>query len=1241
MPHEGTHLEPTVERRDGKVIPTHRWKQTSKDPSPSADRTGLADATAAVAGETYAADTSPSTPGTEKSVAKPILDAVQAIAARCDGAHEKDLQGFNAGDTTFGRALAFVPVDDWDPATTWEAHRMLAKYRKQLDVVGHPYDTLPVPDRPDGDPDDREIGKRGRQLVRDPYNAHQKEVKKAERDAKKRQQRDDDNRAARNITFDDTANQFVVRMDRKDHDAREALKADVPGRRFDWDAAAWHVPASSAEPLMAYAANWDFEVSGSTQQHFDAAAEQATQDRLDPNYDKKQNGTVTLQGNQLAIDTPYNPDLVEDVKRLPGRRWDGTHNIVALSPEALEFAEKYNLYVGDGIADTINAATATADRLTELSHADTADIHIDGFNVDLFDYQKAGIAYALEAKRTFLADQMGLGKGGTDDTKILTPTGWTTFAEISLGDRVIGADGQAHRVIGVYPRGELDVYRVTMSDGSSVLCDGDHLWQVSTAQDRFRNYHPRVRSTLELLEEGTTNPLNTNSLHFIPMVQPVEFDSPEPLPMDPYLLGALLGDGSFSQKTISFSTADDDMLTLLQEFLPPDTKLSKPAVRGNTKTVRIIRDSREVASNPAVTILQDLGLMGCRSETKFVPPMYLLGSAEDRLMLLRGLLDTDGHAGAAIEYSTVSPHLAEAVEYLVRSLGGITRTTMKKPTYTHSDGSLRTGRDAYRIIVSMPADMNPFLLKRKAEAWRVPWKYPPVRSIASIEPAGRANVTCIAVDAPDRLYVTDDFIVTHNTVQAIGTVHAADAYPAVVVCPATLKRNWEREFGAAVDGKNVVIVDGRTPVDLTGADVVILNYDVLQHHLGALQALNPKAAVFDESHYVKNAKAGRTVAALALADEIPADGYVLALSGTPVTNRTAEFVTQLQLLGQLEAIAPKPSNPVGSFLFRYCGPEASGYGNTYTYKGASNSEELQAKLRARCYVRRQKEDVLKDLPKKTRQTTLVDMEPDALASYRAAEKDFSTFIADRLVAKLREERKAANRAASDDPDDEYSGYSIDDIVDALDGGNDKYRDMGFRSKDEFDTWSRAALKAAAGETLAKAATLRRELGAAKIPAAIERIDEFRESTGRKIVVFAHHTEVVDRLADHYGAPKISGSVKLDDRQKAVDAFQNDPGVPIIVCNDRAAAEGITLTAASDVLMVEQDWVPMDQAEARVDRIGQTQPVTVHYLLAADTLDEQIHALVERKRTVVAAATDGTPAPTEGDDMDAVYGFLGI
>jgi hypothetical protein len=888
MPHEGTHLEPTVERRGDKVIPTHRWMQTPKSTLPPEARTHLADATAAVAGETYGEADTLSTLKVDKSMSLPILNAIQAIAERCDGAHERDLKGFNAGDTSFGRALAFVPVENWDPATAWEAHRMLRKYRKQLDEVGHPYDSLPVPDRPATTDDDATVGKRGRQLVRDPYNTHQKELKKAERDAKKQQQRDLDNRTARKISYDDRTNEFVVRMDRKDHDAREALKAEVPGRRFDWDTSAWTVPASSADALMAYATAWNFQVSGGVSKRFEEAAAHAAQERQDPNYEKKQNGTVTLENGKLVIATPYDYDMVEAIKALPGRRWNGTNNIVDLSPEALAFAENYDLYVADGIADQITETAATQSRLTALSHAHTADLQIDGFKLDLYDYQKAGIAYALEAKRTFLADQMGLGK----------------------------------------------------------------------------------------------------------------------------------------------------------------------------------------------------------------------------------------------------------------------------------------------------------------------------------------------------------------TAQAIGTVHAADAYPAVVVCPATLKRNWEREFGAAVDGKNVVIVDGRTPVDLSGADVVILNYDVLQHHLGALQALNPKAAVFDESHYVKNSKASRTVAALALTDEIPADGYVLALTGTPVTNKTAEFVTQLQLLGQLESIAPKPSNPVGSFLFRYCDPEPSGYGNTYTYNGASNSQELQAKLRARCYVRRQKEDVL-NLPKKTRQTTLVELESGDLSNYREAEKDFSKFIADRLVTSLRNERKAANRAAADG-DDEYGDYSIEDVIDALDGSNDKYRKMGFRNKDEFDTWTRAALKASAGETLAKAATLRRELGAAKIPAAIERIDTFRESTGRKLVVFAHHTEVVDRLAEHYGAPKISGSVKLDDRQKAVDAFQNDPAVTVIVCNDRAAAEGITLTAASDVLMVEQDWTPMDQAEARVDRIGQTQPVTVHYLLAAGTMDEQIHALVERKRGVVAAATDGTPLPSSDDaDIDAIYNYLGV
>jgi hypothetical protein len=904
MPHEGTSKKPTVENRQGTLIPTHRWMKNETDPLPSVNHTDLSAATVAVAGEDYGTVENVSNPRVPTEVTRPILAAVQLIAERCDGAHNKDLQGFNAGDTTFGKALAFVPVEEWEPETAWAAHRMLKKYRAQLAELGVPYDSLPVPERPASTDSDAEVGKHGRQLVRDPYSAHvkeqkrvereaEKEQRKAERNTTKQQQREQELVGARKIT-DHSTGGFAVYMDRRDRDAREALKNDVPGRRFDWDTNIWVVPASSVSELAAYAQQWQFSFDATLKTKFEEEAKKLDELKEDPNYAKKQNGTVTVDPvtGKLIIYTPaYNPSFVSEVQNLAGRKWDGKNNIVNPTPEALAVAERYGLHIPEDISGLVKEKVVDEERLTALSYAHDADLHIEGFNADLYGYQKAGIAYALEAKRILLGDQMGLGK------------------------------------------------------------------------------------------------------------------------------------------------------------------------------------SR----------------------------------------------------------------------------------------------------------------------------------------------------------------------------QAVGTIHAADAYPAVVVCTASLKHNWKREFDQAVDGKNIVVVDGRSPVDFSGADVVVLNYDILQHHLGALQELGPQSAVFDESHYVKNQKAGRTVAALALADTIPNDGYVLALSGTPVTNRTAEFVSQLQLLGKLEEIAPNPSNPVGSFLFRYCDPVPTGYQNTYTYKGASNSEELQTKLRSRCYVRRQKEDVLKDLPKKTRQTTLIDMDEkaDGFKEYKAAEKDFATFVADRLVKDLREKHRAENIANASE-DDEYPDISVDDIIDALDGTNDKYRNMGFNNKGEFDAWSRARIKAAAGETLTKAAVLRQAIGKAKIPLAIERIDEFRESTGRKMVVFAHHREVVDTLAEHYGAPKISGSVNAVDRQKAVDAFQNDPNTPIIVCNDKAAAEGITLTAASDVLMVEQDWIPMDQAEARVDRIGQTQPVTIHYLVAADTIDEKIHALVEKKRLVVNAATDGVPITNSDDsDLDAIFNVVGI
>lgn len=512
----------------------------------------------------------------------------------------------------------------------------------------------------------------------------------------------------------------------------------------------------------------------------------------------------------------------------------------------------------------------------------------------------------------------------------------------------------------------------------------------------------------------------------------------------------------------------------------------------------------------------------------------------------------------------------------------------------------------------------------------------------------RAGVEAIVkmaeVDRP-RAALFDDMGLGKTT-QSIGAIEALDAYPAVIVVPATLKRNWEREFNKAVPGRSVLIVDGTTPQDLSGVDVVVVNYDILGAHVDALKALDPGGVVFDESHYVKNPQSKRTKAAFALTEGLPDERLVLALSGTPVTNKTREFVTQFQLIGRFGDVAKDEKE----FLFKFCGPTQE-YGYAYRsfwkFDGASNTEELQRRMREGSgetwvdaqgkqrrkvgwYIRRHKKDVLKDLPSKTQQATFIDLPDDAMKKYEAVQADVATYVANRLIEQLRKEKG--------------SQASAEDVIAALSPGNKKYRDMGFASQEEYLAWTRAKLRAVDGNALTELTTLRRLTAELKLPVVKEWVGAFQEATDRKLIVFAHHKSVVDDLAETFNAPKIAGSVGLQDRQDAVDRFQNDPDCNVIICNLQAASEGITLTAASDVLFAEQAWTPatMLQAEARAHRIGQTEQVTAHYLLAENTVDEHMYNMLEKKRKLVESATEGS---VQNDDdttsLEEILGVLGM
>jgi len=363
-----------------------------------------------------------------------------------------------------------------------------------------------------------------------------------------------------------------------------------------------------------------------------------------------------------------------------------------------------------------------------------------------------------------LGGQTGMGKAQPLDAKILTPTGWKRMGDVHVGDQVIGANGRPTNVIAVFPQGEKDIFRVTFTDGASTECCKEHLWLVRSSWGKWAGRPPVVR-TLEQLCQNISD-VNGKLHHYIPLVKPVEFVESE-LPLDPYLLGLLIGDGGYTGDGVILTTADKEIRAAAERMLP--VGLTVQPRSGYSYAISSGTGGR-AGRNAVTNALSALGLRGKRSEAKFVPDAYKFASSATRIALLQGLLDTDGSVGcqpgSTLEFSTASERLAMDVVFLVQSLGGTATVRSRVPHYTYR-GERRDGRLSYRIHFTLPLNVAPFRLTRKLAAYRPPTKYLPTRAITLVEPVGRKAAQCIAVDAPDQLYVTDDFIVTHNTFSAI------------------------------------------------------------------------------------------------------------------------------------------------------------------------------------------------------------------------------------------------------------------------------------------------------------------------------------------------------------------------------------------------------------------------------------------------------------------------------------------
>jgi len=431
-----------------------------------------------------------------------------------------------------------------------------------------------------------------------------------------------------------------------------------------------------------------------------------------------------------------------------------------------------------------------------------------------------------------------------------------------------------------------------------------------------------------------------------------------------------------------------------------------------------------------------------------------------------------------------------------------------------------------------------------------------------------------------------------KTLQAIGTAVGSQRKCILVVCPSSLKLNWQREFEKFAGWKSIILSDSvkntwTTFHKVAGIRVFITNYESLKKYF--VQAINkPKdvplrlnhiefkqsiehfdMVIIDELHRLKDGSTQQSKFTMGITR---GKEYVLGLTGTPVVNKPKDLVAQLHIIGRLADFGGYKY-----FMDRYCGGNGS---------GSSNLRELNYRLQTTCFYQRQKKEVLTELPDKMRQIVLCDISTNK--EYQEALHDLSTYLSD------------------------------------------------YRQKTDEEV-----ARSMRGEIMVKIGVCKNISARGKINDIIEHIDEIIGS-GEKIGVFIHQKEIAQALKNHYpNALTITGADSQEDRQNAVDSFQNNPACNIILLSIKAAGVGLTLTAASRCAFVELPWhaADCDQCEDRFHRIGQKDSVQCAYFLGKDTIDEDIYEIIEKKRSIanaVMGATDNVQKEIIDRVMNSIF-----
>lgn len=433
--------------------------------------------------------------------------------------------------------------------------------------------------------------------------------------------------------------------------------------------------------------------------------------------------------------------------------WHIGQRLIKAGVSEAEDLDEMRLYTKDSIESLFTAQDKNVFTLNdvfvdlyELINRNQGGVGLTGTPTGFHKLDERG---GLQGGNLFIvAGETSMGKALSMDEPILTPTGWVRNKDLKVGDEVCSVDGEKSFVQGIYPQGVKDMYRITFADGRSAISSGDHLWEVGSTAFKCGN---RVLTTIQIKEMQEQSVAFKNRL-YVPLYCG-KFGVHKAFVIDPYILGVLIGDGCMTKGVI---IANDD------EYVYDKVKRRSSVnvvLRKNTRSCRIISITNGKGKpNPYRDELTKLRLLGCKSNEKFIPEVYLNADYEQRLDLLNGLMDTDGEVdkNGCIRYSTTSQRLANDIVYLSRSLGYKCSVRSQRSKFKG-----HTCQDQYRITIAGENDHLVVTLPRRKE--RLKARKRVTNCIHSVEYIGREECQCIKVSHPRELFVMSDFVVTHNT----------------------------------------------------------------------------------------------------------------------------------------------------------------------------------------------------------------------------------------------------------------------------------------------------------------------------------------------------------------------------------------------------------------------------------------------------------------------------------------------